>query len=133
VAAASLAVIYLLVDAFPPRHFAIAAGIRDTTYDDYARQYARALARSGVDLEVRNYPGAIEHFAALRDRASGPQAAIAGFGFTEPSDADELYSLGGISDSPVFVFYRGADTITQFAQMRGKPRDSRVELSSAKL
>ena len=117
---ASLYVVYRLVDPLPPRHFAIAAGIAGTTYDEFARQYARILARNGVELEVRNYAGAVEHFDVLRDAASGVQAAITTFGFTEPRDAETLYSLGGISDSAIFIFYRNAEPITQFAQFRGK-------------
>ena len=122
-AAIAFAVLYLAyrwVDPLPPRHFAIAAGIRGTTYDDFARQYARILARDGVDLEVRNYASAIEHFDVLRDATSGVQAALTNFGFTQPSDAATLYSLGGISDTPIFIFYRNAEPITRFAQFRGK-------------
>ena len=50
-----LSVLYIarLVDPLPPRHVAIAAGIPGTTYDDFARQYARILARDGVELEIR--------------------------------------------------------------------------------
>src|SRR6266480_1299070 len=97
-AAIAFTVLYLayrLVDPLPPRHVAIAAGIRGTTYDDFARQYARILARDGVDLEVRNYASAIEHFDVLRDAASPVQAALTAFGFTQPSDAATLYSLRG--------------------------------------
>src|SRR6266498_191205 len=117
---ASLYVVYRLVDPLPPRHFAIAAGIAGTTYDEFARQYARVLVRNGVELEVRNYAGAVEHFDVLRDAASGVEAAITTFGFTEPRDAETLYSLGGISDSAIFILYRNAEPITQFAQFRGK-------------
>src|SRR5437867_7332437 len=111
-----LFVVYRLVDPLPPRHFAIAAGIAGSGYDEFARQYARMLARDGVKLEVRNYSGAVEHFDALRDPASGAQAAITTFGFTGPSDAEILYSLGGISDSPIFIFYRSVEPITRFAE-----------------
>jgi TRAP-type uncharacterized transport system substrate-binding protein len=115
-----LYVIYRLVDPLPPHRLVIAAGIAGTTYDDFARQYARILARHGVALEVRNYAGAVEHFDLLRDSASGVQAAITNFGFTVPRDEEILYSLGGISDTAVFVFYRGAEPVEQFAQFRGK-------------
>jgi TRAP-type uncharacterized transport system substrate-binding protein len=122
-AAIVLAVLYItyrLVDPLPPRHFAIAAGIPGTGYDDFARQYARILARDGVDLEMRNYASSIEHFGVLRDAASGVQAALTTFGFTQPSDRANLYSLGGISDTAIFVFYRNAEPIVRFAQFRGK-------------
>jgi uncharacterized protein len=117
---AVLYIIYRLVDPLPPRHFAIAAGIPGTGYDVIARQYARILARDGVDLEVRNYASAIEHFDVLRDATSPVRAALTTFGFTQPSDAATLYSLGGISDSAIFLFYRNAQPITRFAQFRGK-------------
>ena len=120
VALAVLYTIYRLVDPLPPRRFAIAAGIAGTAYDDFARRYAQILARDGVELEVRNYPGAAGHFELLRDAASGVQAAITTFGFTGPRDADILYSLGGISDSAIFIFYRNDEPITRFAQFRGK-------------
>jgi hypothetical protein len=59
-------------------------------------------ARNGVHVEVRNYAGAIEHFDVLRDATSPVQAALTTFGFTQPSDAASLYSLGGISDTAIF-------------------------------
>lgn len=117
---AVLYIAYRLVDPFPPRHFTIAAGIAGTGYDDYARQYARVLARHGVALEVRNYASAVEHFDVLRDAASGVQAALTNFGFTHPRDADILSSLGGVSDSAIFLFSRTAEPMTQFAQFRGR-------------
>jgi len=49
-----LYVTYRLVDPLPPRHLAIAAGMAGSGYDNFARQYARILARDGVGLEVRN-------------------------------------------------------------------------------
>ena len=106
---AGLYLVYRLVDPLPPHRLVIAAGIAGTSYDDVARRYAQIFARHGVALEVRNYAGAKEHFDLLRDSSSGVQAAITTFGFTEPRDAATLYSLGGISDSAVFVFYKGAE------------------------
>src|SRR5215471_3447145 len=52
---------YRLVDPLPPRHFAIAAGMAGSGYDNFARQYTRILARQGVELEVRNSVGAVEN------------------------------------------------------------------------
>jgi uncharacterized protein len=71
-------------------------------------------------LEVRNSAGAVENLDLLRDTASGVQAALATFGVTQPRDEDILYSLGGIYDAAIFIFYRNAEPIAQFAQFRGK-------------
>jgi TRAP-type uncharacterized transport system substrate-binding protein len=117
---AALYVTYRLVDPLPPRHLAIAAGMTGSGYDSFARQYARILARDGVGLEVRNAAGAVEDLNLLRDGASGVQAALTALGFTRTGDADTLYSLGGVFDAPIFIFYRNTEPITQFAQFRAK-------------
>ena len=109
-----------MVDPLPPRHLAIAAGAAGSGYDNFAKQYARILARHGVELEIRNFAGALENLDQLRDPASEVQAALATFGVTQPADADSLYSLGGVFDSAIFVFYRNAEPVTLFAQFRGK-------------
>src|SRR5262249_11660586 len=122
-AAIVLAVLYIayrFIDPIPPRHFAIAAGMAGSGYDNFARQYARILARNGVELEVRNAAGAVEDLDLLRDGDTGVQAALTALGFAHPGDAHSLYSLGGVFDAPIFIFYKGAEPITQFAQFRGK-------------
>jgi NMT1-like family len=117
---AALYITYRLVDPLPPRHLVIAAGAPGSGYDKAARRYARVLARNGVELEIRNSAGAVEDLSLLRDPASGVQAALTTFGFTQPADPDILYSLGGIFDSAIFIFYRHTTPITIFAQLRGK-------------
>ena len=71
-----LYVTYRLVDPLPPRHLAIAAGAAGSGYDNFAKQYARILARHGVELEIRNFAGALENLDQLRDPASEVQAAL---------------------------------------------------------
>src|SRR5262249_27833143 len=80
----------------------------------------RILAREGVTVKVRNSTSAVENLELLRDDASGVQAALTPFGFTQSRDAESLYSLGGIFDSALFIFYRNTEPITRFAQFRGK-------------
>ena len=116
----ALYVAYRLVDPLPPHRFVIAAGAAGSGYDNFARQYARILARHGVDLEIRNFAGAVENLDRLRDPTSGVQAALATFGVTQPADADIFYSLGGIFDAAIFIFYRNAEPVTLFTQLRGQ-------------
>ncbi|HYS91584.1 MAG TPA: TAXI family TRAP transporter solute-binding subunit [Bradyrhizobium sp.] len=117
---AVLFIAYRWIDPLPPRHFVIAAGAAGSGYDNFARHYARILTRDGIELEVRNSAGAVEDLDLLRDAASGVQAALTTFGIAQPNDADTLYSLGGIFDAPIFIFYRDAEPTTRFAQFRGK-------------
>ena len=116
----ALYVIYRLVDPLPPRHLVIAASTAGSGYDNVAKRYALILARHGVELEIRHSAGAVEDLNLLRDPASGVQAAFTTFGFTQPDDMDILYSLGGIFDAAIFIFYRDAEPLTMFAQLRGK-------------
>src|SRR3974377_716292 len=75
---------YFLAEPPPPRHLAIAAGMAGSGYDNFARQYARILARYGVELEIRNSAGAVENLALFRTPAYGVQAALTTFGITVP-------------------------------------------------
>ena len=47
-------VVYSLVDPLPPRRLVIGAGIAGSGYDNFARRYARVLARDGIDLRGTN-------------------------------------------------------------------------------
>lgn len=123
IAAVLVAVLWLtyrLIDPLPPRQLTIAAGLPGSGYDNFAKQYARMLARHGVGLAIRNSAGAVEDLDLLRDPASGVQAALTTFGFTQGPDADNLNSLGGIFDAAIFIFYRHEEPVTLFAQLRGK-------------
>jgi uncharacterized protein len=117
---ASLYMTYLFMDPLPPRHLVIAAGALGSGYDNFASKYSKILAHEGVELEIRNSAGAVEDLDLLRDRASGVQAALTTFGTTQQADADALYSLGGVLDAAIYIFYRNADPISLFAQFRGK-------------
>jgi TRAP-type uncharacterized transport system substrate-binding protein len=119
-AAFAVYICYRWIDPLPPRQMSIAAGAAGSIYDDFARQYARILARNGVRLNVRNTGGALDNLRLLRDPASGVQAALATFGVAEPDDPETLSSLGGIFDGPIFVFYKNSRPITQFSEFRGK-------------
>jgi uncharacterized protein len=113
-------VIYRVLDPLPPHHITIAAGPAGSVYDGFARQYATILMRNGVQTEIRNSAGALEDFDLLRDASSGVQAGFTTLGFLQLKDADTLYSLGGIPDGVIFIFYRNADPITLFSQFHGK-------------
>jgi TRAP-type uncharacterized transport system substrate-binding protein len=117
---AILFIAYRLVDPLPPRRLAFGAGIAGSGYDTFARSYARILAHDGVDLEIRNTAGAVENLDLLRDPASKVQAALTTVGFAQPGDSDQLASLGGVFDAPIFVFYKSAEQVTRLAQLRGK-------------
>ena len=67
VALAALYILYRLVDPLPPRRLIMAAGMAESGYDKFAKQYARILERHDVALEIRNSAGAVENIDLLRD------------------------------------------------------------------
>jgi hypothetical protein len=115
----ALYVVYRLVDPLPPRHLLIAASTSGSGYDNIAKRYAVILARHGVELEIRHSAGAVDDLNLLRDRSSGVQAALTTLGVTQPADMDVLYSLGGIFDAPIFIFYRGPEPINHVRSTPG--------------
>src|SRR5438309_589764 len=115
-AAMILAVLYITyrwVDPLPPRHLAIAAGAAGSGYDNFARQYARILARHGVELGIRSSAGAVEDLDLLRDPASGVRAALTTFGFTQPADADTLIHSVEYSMRR-YLFFTGTRSLLRF-------------------
>jgi uncharacterized protein len=115
-----LCVAYFLINPLPPRRMVIATGAPGSIYDTYSKQYQRILARSGVNLEIRNSVGALDNLRLLHDGSSGVKAALTTFSVTKNDDTDSHYSLGGTFDTPIFIFYRSPDPLTVFAQFRGK-------------
>src|SRR5262249_57993021 len=101
-AAIVLAVFYMtyrFIDPIPPRHFVIAAGMVGSGYDNFARQYARILARDGVELQVRNAAGAVDDLNLLRDRAFGVQPALTALDFPRTGDEATRDSLRVVCDA----------------------------------
>ena len=69
----------LLVEYFipsPPATITIATGSPNQTYEAIGKKYRDILARSNVNLVVRNTPGAIENLKLLNDPSSGVHVAL---------------------------------------------------------
>jgi uncharacterized protein len=73
-----------------------------------------------LSLRFAILPAESKIFSFCGNPASGVQAALTSFGFTEPSDTETLYSLGGIFDSAIYVFYRNPEPVDLFGQFRDK-------------
>ena len=118
--AAALFTAVRLVDPPPSRTLVIATASASSGYQEYAERYRNILAQQGVRLDIRPSLGSADNLNLLRDKSSGVQAAFSTIGAARPEDATEIVSLGGVFVTPVFVFYRSDETITRFAQFRGK-------------
>jgi TRAP transporter TAXI family solute receptor len=118
--AAVLWIASLLVQPAPPASLVMATGGTSGAYYAYGQRYAEILARSGVKLEVRSTAGSVENARLLADPDSGVSVALVQGGIANAKDLPDAVSLGRVSLEPVWVFYRGDQTIDRLAQLRGK-------------
>jgi TRAP-type uncharacterized transport system substrate-binding protein len=104
-----LGLAYWVLDPTPPRHVVLATGVEQGAYDEFGRRYAQALARHGIQVELRRTAGAAENLELLRNPGSGVHLAFVqgGAGSPDAEDPDDrLFSLGSMFYEPVWLFYR---------------------------
>jgi TRAP-type uncharacterized transport system substrate-binding protein len=123
---------YWLLDPTPPRRLVMATGTERGAYAEFGAQYAKLLARQGIQVELRHTQGSVDNLALLRDPTSGIDAAFVQGGVETPLDNDDsanegLMSLGSLFYEPVWLFYREdsarrllkAPALTRLSQLPG--------------
>jgi TRAP transporter TAXI family solute receptor len=136
VVVAGFLVAYWYVGAPPPRAIGIATGAQDGAYHAFAQQYARALARDGISLEVIPTAGTVENLELLR-RGEVSLALVQG-GCATDADRAELQSLGSLFLEAVWVFTPRKSPIVRLNELAGKrvavgPRGSGTQLLAKRL
>jgi TRAP-type uncharacterized transport system substrate-binding protein len=103
-----------------PRHIVLASGLKDGMYHEFAQRYKTILAREGVTVEERLTGGADENELLLHNPKSGVDVAFMHGGVVRPADRGSLVMLAALYYEPVWVFYRGKETLTQLDELRYK-------------
>ncbi|MET3105362.1 TRAP transporter TAXI family solute receptor [Oxalobacteraceae bacterium GrIS 1.18] len=113
---------YHYIDPAPPRRLVILTGTEDSSYQDFAKSYKEILAEDGIELVIRQSNGALDNHQRLRDPNSDVDLGFLQDGLNEPAPQDQVEptSLGSVSYEPLWVFYRGKQTITRFTELVGK-------------
>src|SRR5437764_295683 len=95
---AALYILYRLVDPLPPRRLIMAAGMAESGYDKFAKQYARILERHDVALEIRNSAERIQraYIAGLGEAEGGERRLHARIGIAQQIDI--LHRAGRVAD-----------------------------------
>ncbi len=104
----------------PPRHVVISTGAASGAYHAFAERYRDILAKNGITLELRSSLGSVENIGRLKSDDAGVDIAFVQAGVTQEDEDSELMSLGNVYYEPVWVFYRGAQTLDRLTQFRGK-------------
>jgi TRAP-type uncharacterized transport system substrate-binding protein len=109
-----------LIGPSPPRKLVIATGVESGLYHRDVKRYIEILKRAGVKLEERMTGGAAENLALLRDPKSGVDVAFMLGGVAPTPPPDGIVMLASLYYEPLWIFYRGTDTLTQLNQLRRK-------------
>ena len=111
---------YYVVQPAPPDTIAMTTGIEGRTYATFGERYKEILARSKVHLKLLNSSGSVENLNRLKDKTIEVDVGFVQGGTSSGADAPNLLSLGSITYSPVWVFYKGKETFDDFSQLKGK-------------
>jgi TRAP transporter TAXI family solute receptor len=121
ITAIGFAVAYQFVQPAPPRHLTITTGSETGAYYPFAKRYAEILARSGVTLEIKTSAGSLENLQRIRKGEADVGFVQGGTVLSLEDEADNLpLSLGSVYYEPVWVFYRGVQTVTRLPQLDGR-------------
>jgi TRAP-type uncharacterized transport system substrate-binding protein len=129
-----LVVAYWLLDPTPPRRLVMATGTERGAYAEFGAQYAKLLARQGIQVELRHTQGSVENLALLRDPNSGVDVAFVQGGVETPTDGNDavnegLMSLGSLFYEPVWLFYREDSAKRLLGAPRPGPRPATAAAS----
>ncbi len=110
----------LLVEAPPPRRVVISTGSQEGAYFRFAQRYAELLKQDGITLDVRSSKGSVENLKLLNDEDSDVDIALVQSGIADPAQCENLKSLCSLYREPLWIFYRGPDSVDRLAQLEGK-------------
>lgn len=114
------AIAYYIVRPAPPSTVVMTTGGEGRTYAALGERYRQILARSHVDLKLLLSSGPVENLKRLKDKSLAVDVGFLQGGTSSSSEAPNLLSLGSISYTPLWVFYRSDETFDDVSQLKGK-------------
>lgn len=121
ITAIGFAVAYQFVQPAPPSRLTITTGGESGAYYAFAKRYGEILARNDIKLEVKTSLGSYENLERLRKGEADVAFVQGGIPLPRAGEDDSpLASLGSVYYEPVWVFYRGEQTVDKLHQLAGK-------------
>ncbi len=111
---------YHFVAPAPPRTLVMTTGVEGRTFAALGERYRQILARSDVQLKLLPSSGAVENLRRLKDKSLAADVGFLQGGMSSSSEAPNLLSLGSITYTPLWVFYRSGNTFDDLSQLKGK-------------
>jgi TRAP transporter TAXI family solute receptor len=116
-AVAGFVIAWQFVNPAPPHTLVIATGHADGAYYLFAQRYRELLAENDITLEIRTTAGSVENLDLLAN-GSVNLAFVQG-GTADKTGDHALTSLGSLYYEPLWVFYRGTQTLSRLGQLQG--------------
>ncbi len=119
IVAAAFGVTFYFVKPAPPDTLVLATPADEGGSGYFARRYQKILAKHGVTLELRSTPGSVTNIGLLANESSGVDVAFVQSGTVKAEEAPKVISLGSLSYTPLWVFYRG-EPIDDVGALKGR-------------
>ena len=116
----ALLLIYYFVRPIPPDTLIMTTGMEGGSFVVFAERYQQVLARDGIRVILRPSSGVVENLRLLSDESQGVDASFVQGAIGKGEIAANLMSLGSLTYTPLWVFYRGDETLDDLSQLRGK-------------
>jgi hypothetical protein len=100
----------------PPSTITMVVG---PAYGRFAQHYQERLAKHHVNLVIRSAHSSVDSTSLLRDPKSNLDAGFT-LGVIDSAELPGFVSLGRITYSPIWFFYRGPETLDHLTQFKGK-------------
>ncbi|MCG6538426.1 MAG: ABC transporter substrate-binding protein, partial [Syntrophales bacterium LBB04] len=86
----------------------------------FGERYRQILARDNVHLETRLTSGSVENLRLLNDKSQKIDVGFVQGGIATSEEKLNLVSLGSLTYTPLWVFYRGDEILDDPSQLKGK-------------
>ena len=116
----SLLLIYYFVRPIPPDTLTMTTGMEGGSFVVFAERYRQVLARDGIRVNLIPSSGVVENLRLLSDESHGVDASFIQGAIGKGEIAANLMSLGSLTYTPLWVFYRGDEILDDPSQLRGK-------------
>jgi len=111
---------YRFLQPMPPKTLTMTTGMEGGSFVIFGERYRQILDRDGIHLKLLPSTGAVENLRRLQDESQSVDVGFVQDGMGKPEDAPNLESLGSIFYTPLWVFYRGDETLDDLSQLKGK-------------
>src|SRR6478672_7742522 len=111
---------FLMLGNMPPHRIVMATGPEGSAYAEYGKRHRAALAKAGVEVQLRSTVGSVETAALLRDPRSGVSVGLMQGGIVGAANTAGLESLGTVAYEPLWWFRRSENQGVGADGLRGR-------------